>query len=130
MDSHAGISKHRLRAGGGHGESRCGIVSERVSNVIELALAVSMLDFNIRQSSQATGAPVDQSLSAIEKPIFVESNEDLANGLREPLVHGESEPAPVTRGPEPLELLNNRSTGLGFPLPDASDELFPAERFP
>ena len=63
------------------------------------------------------GIPVDQPLVAIDQPFLVELHEDLDDGARQPLVHGEALARPVAGRAEPFQLIDDDAAGLGLPRP-------------
>ena len=98
------------------------MIIERIADRIQFSYDVFVLDFDVRQGGEATGAPIDQSIISIEQSIFVESNEDLADGLGQTLIHRKPLTTPITGGSQSFQLLNDGTAGLGFPLPHPLDE--------
>ena len=72
--------------------------------------------------------PVDEALVLVDQPLVVEIDEHLEDGLGQPLVHGEALAAPVARGAEALELVDDGAAALGLPRPHLLDELLAAQR--
>src|SRR6185312_1338224 len=76
------------------------------------------------------GVPVDQPLVAVDQALIVERDEDLGHRADHLIVRlamfaqGEAFAAPVGRGAEALQLVDDGAATLGLPFPDALDELF------
>src|SRR3546814_4793910 len=64
----------------------------------------------------------DLPLVAVDQPFLIKSDEDLADGPVQPLVHREALARPVRRCAEPAELAGDGAAGFGLPVPDAIDE--------
>ena len=60
----------------------------------------------------------------------MELDEDLDDGPRQPLIHGEALARPVAGGAEPPQLAGDLAAGMVLPLPDAADEGFPPHAAP
>ena len=56
-----------------------------ITDGVEFAVDLFMLHFDVGERRQAARAPVDQPLAAIDQPVFVQPDEDLADGLRQAL---------------------------------------------
>ena len=122
MHRHRRVAEHGLGPGGGDDDELAGPALDRVTQVPEMALGLDLLDLEIGNRGEQLGVPIDQALVLVDQAGAVEIDEHLAHGARQALVHGESEPRPVARAAEPLELANDGVAGLLFPLPHALDE--------
>ena len=78
----------------------------------------------------ATGAPVDDIVSAIDQALFVQLDKDRPHGLGQPLIHGKALPVPIARSPKALQLFDDQAAVFFPPLPDPFDELFTSEAMP
>ncbi len=125
---HACVAEHRLRTGCGDHDLLA--VLQRIADVVEVPLHFVMLHLDVRQSGLAAGTPVDHPLTAIDLPLFVERNEDLADGPRQPFIEGEPFASPVGRRPQGAHLHLNVITVLVFPFPDPVNERLPPQVVP
>ena len=96
----------------------------------EIAVAIFVNHFDVRQCGFAARAPVDQPFGAIEQLVFPKFDESLAHGARQAFVHGEALMLPIARNPERLQLMENGVAGLLLPLPDPFDKFFPPKLRP
>ena len=146
MNGHARIAQHRLGARRGDDDivARLGArwfaffvkdrmlirhaISQRIAQMPVLAFDLTRLDFKIRDCRLEMRVPVDQPLVAIDQPVIIEIDEDLAHSFNHLIVgvamlaHGEGQPRPVTACTKALELLDDLPPALFFPLPDFLDE--------
>ena len=107
-----------------------GIFRQWILDVIELASDVLMLDFDIGQSGQATGAPVNQAFAPVDQALVIEPDEYFSDRPREAIVHGKPQAGPVTGGAQSFQLFDDCPAGLGFPFPDALHKAIPPHGFP
>ncbi|VTR65993.1 conserved hypothetical protein [Desulfosarcina cetonica] len=126
VQGHGRIAQHGFRPGGGHGE-RAGTVGKGVTDMVEVAVEVLVLDFQIGKGRVAAAAPVDDVVALIDQAFVVELDEHLAHGPGEPLVHGEAFAVPVARGTQALELVDDGAAVLLAPFPDGFDKLLAAQ---
>ncbi len=127
VDGDGGIAEHGLGARGGDGEVAAGHAVDGVADVPEVSGDFGVGDFEIAERGVAVGAPVDHVLAAVEEALFVEADEDFADGAGEAGVEGEALAAPIAGGAEADHLALDGVAGLGLPLPDALFEFFAAE---
>ena len=73
----------------------------------ERALRLDLLDLEVGDRGLELGVPVDEPLVLVDELGVVEIDEDLEHGLRQTLVHGEALAAPVARGAEALQLVED-----------------------
>ncbi len=85
------------------------------------------LDLEVGDRRMELGIPVDEPLVAIDQPLAVEIDEDLAHRMAEALVHGEALARPVGGGAEPAQLGDDGAARVALPFPDLVDELGPAD---
>ena len=89
----------------------------------EIAVDLLLLDLEIGDGRQQLRIPVHKALVLVDQPFLVKRDEHFEHGLGQALVHGEALSAPVGRGAEPLQLVEDCAAGFGLPLPDFLDEL-------
>ena len=123
VHGHAGIAHHGLRAGGGH-DQPAGAVGQRVAHVPEMARLIHVFDLGVGQGRAAVRAPVDDAAALIDQTLFVEGDEDLADGFGAALVHREAGAVPVAGGAQTLLLLHDAVAVLVLPVPDLLQEFF------
>ena len=84
-------------------------------------------NFKIGNGRFAARAPVDDILPAIDQSLFIQPDEDLHDGTRQPVVHRKSFPAPVAGYTHATHLIENRSPACLFPFPGEFQEFFPPQ---
>src|SRR5437867_4481302 len=89
MNCHRSIAEQRLGSRG-RDDDRSRTVGVWVAQIVELTRRLLMLHLEIRERGPASGAPVDEVAVAVDEALLVEGDEHLADGAREPLVHGKS----------------------------------------
>jgi hypothetical protein len=119
VNGDGGVTEHRLGTGRGDDDR---VVPVAVLHGDELAVVVLVLDLDVRDGGEASRAPVDDALGAVDQLVVVQPLEDGLNGLRETLIHGEALTRPGDAVTEPPHLPGDLPAGLGLPLPDALDE--------
>ena len=141
MHRHAGVAQHGLGPGRRHHDVVAGLILRRlpvtvVGDRVLIGHAVrqgigempvrpvhlTLLDLEVRDRRLEMRVPVHQPLVAIDQPVPVQLDEDLAHGGVQPLVEGEPLAAPVTTGSQPAQLLDDGPTRLGLPFPDLGHE--------
>jgi len=129
VHGNGGVAQHGLGAGGGD-DHVAGAVGIGVADMVELARLVLVLDLVIGKGGVAAGAPVDDIVALVDESFLVEADKDGAHRPRQPFVHGEAFPVPVAGAAKVLELVDDGAAFFLAPLPDALDELLPAEIVP
>ena len=94
-----------------------------VLEVIEVALLLAVDDLLVAQSGLSLGVPVHHAQATVDIALVIEVHKDLQNALAAGLVHGEGGAAPVTRGTQFAQLLQNDATMLVGPVPSVLEEL-------
>src|SRR6202030_694711 len=80
------------------------------------------VDFEVAERRLATRTPIDQAQSAIDEPLAIELDEGFGHRAREPWIEREALAAPVARGTQAAQLVED-SVAVGLaPLPYACDE--------
>src|SRR3990167_801311 len=78
----------------------------------------------IRKCGLAARAPIYDVISTVYKPLVVQTDEYLANGIGQPFVHGKPRPCPITGTPQFLKL-HYYSTAIFFsPCPHLFQKFF------
>src|ERR1051325_3714154 len=126
MHGHAGVAEHLFGTRRRDGELPIRSF-DRIVDVIELAVALAELDFDVGDGGAAVRAPVDDGQVAIDQAVFVQLDEDVADGAREAFVEREALASPVAGNAEALELVFDLAGVLLLPLPHALDEFVIAE---
>ncbi len=117
VDRHRGVPQHRLRA---HRRDRHGApVLEVVADRVQVSVSRALLDLQVGDRRVAAGIPVDDVAIAVDQALLVERHEHLHHRAVVALVQGEALVAVVARGPQPLELLDDRVAVVLAPLPHA-----------
>src|SRR6185437_12067758 len=104
-------------------DERAVVTHHRILDVPERAFGLAAFDLEIGNGGMQLGVPVDQPLVAIDQAFLVQADEDLAHRGAQALVHSETLALPIRRGAERPQLARDGAAALGFPLPDALDEL-------
>ena len=127
VDGDGGVAEHGFGARGGDGEVAAGHAVDGVADVPEVPGDFVVRHFEIGDGGVAARAPVDHVLAAVDEALFVEADEDFADGAGEAGIEREALAAPVAGGAEADHLALDGVAGLGLPLPDALFEFFAAE---
>ncbi len=127
MNRHRGVPEHGLRTGGGH--YNLAAPGQGIGDVVDAALLLLVLHFQVRQGGLAAGAPVDDVVPAIDQALFKKPDEDLPHRPGQALVHGEALPAPVHGGAHGLDLVQDLVPVFLAPLPDPAHKLLAAQLF-
>ena len=122
MDGYRGVPKHSFWTGRCYNKRGVGIINQRIANMIQLSVNLLMFDFDVGEGSQASRAPVDQSLTSVNQAFLIQTDEHLLHGCGQTLVHGEPEPGPVTGGAQSFELFDDRVPRLLLPGPYSIDK--------
>ncbi len=127
MYHHGRIAQHGLGPGRGHHDIFILLVFDRIFNPVKRARDITVFHFFIGKRGLAARAPVDDIMTAVNQPAFIETAEDLGHGSGVIIVHGESDAVPVAGAAQALKLLDNRVTVFFSPLPDALYEFIAAQ---
>ena len=92
-------------------------VSQVITDLPEAALDVSVFNFVISKGRMAAGTPVDDVFAAVDEPVAVQLDKNLAHGTGKAFVHGEAFAAPIAGGTELFELTDNSVTETVLPIP-------------
>src|SRR5207253_8098267 len=106
----------------GHGQIGRRAAFHAIPDVVELAVDVPGFGLLVRQGRETARAPVDYPVAAVNQPLLPQTDEHFPHRLRVGRVEGEPRPAPITRRPDHLELLEDRRAGLAYERPDPRDE--------
>ncbi len=115
VDRHRGVAQHRLGAhrGDRHAPPALDVVANRVQRVGLAAL----LDLQVGDRRARAGVPVDDVAVAVDEALLVQRHEHRDHRAVVVLVEGEALFGVVARGPQPLELLDDRVPVVLAPLP-------------
>ena len=127
MHRDAGVAQHGLGPRRGDDDVLVAAL-DRILEVPEMALHLARFDLEVGDRGQHLGVPVDQPVVLVDQPGLVEIDEHLQDGGRQALVHGEALAAPVARGAEPAQLVDDGAARMGLPLPDLGQELLAIEQ--
>ena len=92
-----------------------------------MALLVLVLGLVVGNSGRAVRAPVNDALAAVDHVVVIPVHEDLAHGLGVLRGHGELLVVEVDRAAHALDLLDDDSAVLLFPLLASLEELLAAD---
>src|SRR5215207_5269412 len=118
MHRDAGVAEHGLGPCRRDRDEAIRLALDRVADVPELALDLDLLHLEIRDRGLEARIPVHEALVAVDQLVAVELDEDLDDGARQPLVHGEAAARPVAGGAEAAELAEDDAFRLLLLLPD------------
>ena len=127
-----GVDTHRRVAHDGLGTGSCHdgitlLADNLVAQIVELGVLLLVHNLDVRQSRLGLGIPVDHTLAAIYQALAVKVDKHVYHALGADLVHGESGAVPVTRRAKFLELLQDNTAMLLFPLPGMLEKLLARE---
>ena len=120
-----GVSEHCLGACRRDGDVPT--VFEWIPDVVEGPIEIFVLHLEVGNRRGAPRAPVDEIRTAVDQVLLVQSDEDRAHGLGQPLVECEPEARPIARTPERFQLIDDLRAVLRLPLPNTLDERVAAE---
>ena len=80
IDGHRRIAQHGLGARRGHHDAAV-FLGKRVTDMVEVAIDVFVLHFQVRQGGMAAMAPVDNVITAVNQAFVVKLNKYFAHGL-------------------------------------------------
>ena len=126
IDTDTGISQHSLRTGSSHNHFPAA-VSQRITDMPQMARLVHILHFCIRQGSDTVGAPVDNSAALVYQTFFIQGNKHFPDSFGATLVHSKAGTIPIAGGAQFLLLLHNPVSVFIFPIPHPFQELLPAQ---
>ncbi len=127
------VAEHRLRTRGRHSNKLVFArysANHRVSDFIQLARDILVLDFEVGDRGTAVGAPVHDVLPAINQPILIQPHEHFLHRVRQFVVHGEVFAVPIDRRAQPFHLVENRAAVLAPPFPDALEKFLASHLTP
>ena len=95
--------------------------------MVQGALPLPVVHFQVGQGSGAAGAPVDDPLVAVDEALVVQVDEGGAHGTAGAGIQREAQPVPVSGDAQTLGLAMDDAAVLPDVLPDQFLELFPAQ---
>ena len=99
IDRNRRVTQHGFRTGGGHNNKLIGIVFERITQVIQIALQFAMFGLFIGKGRLAARAPVDDILALIDQAFLIQTNKYAAHRLTVTFVHRKARARPITGRP-------------------------------
>ncbi len=106
IDGYGDVAEHGFGARGGDDDG-AGAVGEGIADVVELAEAVFVRDFEVGDGGLLDGVPVDDVGAAVDEALLVEADEGFLDGDVEAVVHGEELAGPVDGGAEAAHLVGD-----------------------
>ncbi len=126
IDTHGCVAHNGFRTGGGYNGIPV-LADYIIAQIVELAVLLFIDHFNVAQSGLGLGIPVDHPLAAVDKPAAVKIDKYLCDTFRPQFVHGEGGAAPVARGSELAQLLQDDASILVSPVPRVFQKLLACE---
>ena len=105
-------------------------VRERVADVRQRVVGLDVRELEVGERRQVEGAPVDDSVRAVDPAPVPEVDEEAHDRAHVRLVHREPLTAVVERGADAPELEHDLAAVLVEPFPDELDERLAAEILP
>ena len=127
MHGNRHVAGNRLGARGLDRDVLAGAADDFIAHLVEVALHRLHDDFLVGQGRERHRAPVHHALAAIDVPLGKKVREHGEHRLGVVRVHREGRAAPVARGAERAQLLENHATLLLAPRPDLREELVAAQ---
>ena len=127
IHSDSGIARDGFRTGGRDLDVFSLFASDRVIEVPEMSDFIFMFDFDVGECCLAARAPVRDAEALIDQAFFIEGNENLTNGTRTDIIHGEAFTGPVAGRAEAADLQTDAVAEFFLPLPYTFQEFFTAE---
>ena len=121
------IAQHGLRTGGGELNKTPLLAHYRIFHMPEMALLLHMLYLCVGDGGLANRAPVDDAVALVNVALVVELYKHFLHGLGTALVHGKALSLPVGGGTHLLQLVDDASAILLFPVPGPLQEFLPAQ---
>ncbi|MNE21521.1 hypothetical protein D3C80_1146880 [compost metagenome] len=141
VNRHAGVAQHGFGPGGGDDDEAARLelrglavlvegdrmlighpVGQRIGEVPIGAVDLLLLDLQVRDGGLEMRVPVHQPLVAIDQPVLVQLDENLADGAVKPLVQSKALARPVAGRAQAAQLAHDGPAGFGLPFPHLVDE--------
>ena len=126
VDRYCGIAQHGFRTGGCQ-NNIAAAVSQRITQVPEVACLLLILYLCIRDGGHAVRTPVDDALALIDEALVVQVDKHLFDCLGASVIQCEPLSVPVTGGAQLFELLDDSAAVFAFPLPCTLQEALSAQ---
>ena len=127
IHSDSSIARDGFRTGGRDLDVFSLFASDRVIEVPEMSDFIFMFDFDVGKCCLAARTPVRDAEALIDQAFFIEGNENLTNGTRTDIIHGETFTGPVAGRAEASDLQTDAVAEFFLPLPYTFQEFFTAE---
>ena len=102
-------------------------VSQVITDLPEAALDVSVFNFVISKGRMAAGTPVDDVFAAVDEPVAVQLDKNLAHGTGKAFVHGEAQARPVHGAAHGINLVEDAVAVFLAPGPYALDKFLSSQ---
>src|SRR5512136_1422883 len=86
--------------------------------MIEFSGDLVMFHFEVGQGGLTPGTPIDDVITPVDQAFLIEADENFFDRFRETFIHRKPLTAPVAGSPQFLQLADDGSAGLFFPLPN------------
>ena len=134
IDRYRRIAQHGLRTGGGEFQKLCPagpaiLIHKRILDMPEVACLLLIHDFRIGDGGITYRTPVNNPAAFINPSFLVHLAEHLGNGLITALIHSKTLPVPVAGRTQLLQLADDPSAVLFFPLPGTFQEALASQIF-
>ena len=128
VNSHSGIAQKGFGSGGGKLYKFVTILYG-VADMPEMSCLIFVFNLCIGNRGKAVGAPVYNTLTAVDKSFFVKAYENLFNRFGAAFVKSKTGSGPIAGGAELFKLFYNSSAVFGVPIPSAFKESVSADIF-
>ena len=126
VDRDGGVAQHGLGTGRRDNDGFAAVFYG-VFEMPEERRVFAVFHFRVRKCGFTARAPVDDAVSPVNEPFFVEVHEHFAHRFGTALVHRESEARPIRRNAHLFELFDDAPAVFFLPVPGAAQKLFPAD---
>ena len=98
MHCYSGVPQHGLGAGGRYDNAILSI-RRRVTDMPQMAGLVFVLHLRIRKSGLAVWAPIDDAVTFVDQPFFIQPYKHFVDRPAASFIHGEPFSGPIAGGP-------------------------------
>jgi hypothetical protein len=123
---HGGVAQHGFGAGSGD-RDRAAAAAQRIANGGQGAPRLLAVHLLVGERGLAARTPMDDVIAAIDEPLLVQGDEDLAHRPGQPRVEGEAFARPIARATQGVELRPDAAVLFFLPAPDSGHEGLPAQ---
>ena len=116
IDRHRRITQHGFGTRSREFQLLAGLL-DRIQQMPKMSVLLLVLHLGVRDRRVTMRAPVDHTVTAVNKSLLVQTHEHLFNRRRTTLVHGKAFALPVTARTQLFQLTDNTIAILIFPGP-------------